>query len=126
MAMLERSVGHQASRFRIPGAREIYFVWEYFGEPNTFWWVGQMLFCGANTFGGENTFGGQILSEKQIFLVVPPCLPRGEHTENENYGENSSLKNTSVENLKVNKKASAINIYKTNTPPPFLLMLILW
>ena len=58
VAMLERSVGHQASSFMIPRAQEIYFVWEYFGEPNTFWWVGQMLFCGANTFGGENTFGG--------------------------------------------------------------------
>jgi len=80
VAMLERSVGHQASSFMIPRAQEIYFVWEYFGGPNTCWWVGQMLFCGANTFGGENTFGGQILSEKQIFLVVPPCLPRGEHT----------------------------------------------
>jgi len=50
VAMLERSVGHQAPSFMIPRAQEIYFVWEYFGEPNTFWWVGQMLFCGANTF----------------------------------------------------------------------------
>lgn len=48
------------TKFLIPRAQEIYFVWEYFGEPNTFWWVGQMLFCGANTFGGENTFGGSI------------------------------------------------------------------
>ena len=108
MAMLERSVGQQAPSFMIPRAQEIYFVWEYFVEPNTFWWVGQMLFCGANTCWcvDQILLVGQILSEKQIFLVVPPCLPRGEHTENENYGENSSLKNTSVENFESEKSIS--------------------
>jgi len=81
VAMLERSLGHQAPSFMIPRAQEIYFLWEYFGEPNTFWWVGQILWWAEYFLVVEKLLlVGQLLSEKQIFLVVPPCLPRGEHT----------------------------------------------